>query len=522
MNFRRVWIFLRRNGPAYALRRAEEVFRDRVLRLYDRRTRLTDASGDALAMQRAHPPQAGLISVAIPVYNTRPEFLTALADALLAQTYPHFEAIFLDGGSSLAQTHQALDALRLRDSRLRILKSGVNLGIASNTNAAIAAAQGDYIALCDHDDTLAPDALWQVARVIQASRPALIYSDEDKLTEDGSVRTDPHPKPDFCPDNLRSGNYLCHLTVIRRDILDQVGGLRPDFDGSQDHDLVLRVSEVTRDIAHIPRILYHWRSVGNSMSHQHLQKCLDASARAVEEHMGRIGFPGTCRVEKGVLRLRYDVAPLRVELLTVPRLDPFTAMNRLAREANGDVLLFVMEGVTPPTPTEQKELLMYAQRPDVGAVTPQILNRRGRVVHAGYAITQDGAVVSRNRGLPRHAGGWHGLNRVSHEVSAVSPLCFMIRRAAFIPFDEAQTGLEGMVAWCLALRKRGLRLVYTPHASVTAGVSPFLRKGRVSVSADWHDPCVGAGQLPDRYFTYDSYQHATFLSFHEDKEAIFP
>lgn len=138
----------------------------------------------------------------------------------------------------------------------------------------------------------------------------MLYTDEDKLTAHGAIHVDAHRKPDFCPDNLRSGNYICHLSVIRRTLLDAIGGLRPAFDGSQDHDLMLRACERADGVIHIPRVLYTADARG-SMSTRNGSR-LDAAARAVEESMRRNGFPGTCRVEDGVLRLRYDVGDFTV------------------------------------------------------------------------------------------------------------------------------------------------------------------------------------------------------------------
>lgn len=460
--FRRVTDYVRKHGAGYTLRRAAEMLSERVLHTYDRRARRADPTAEELARQRAEQPNAGLISVAVPVWNTRPAFLRELAESLAAQTYGNWEAVLWDGGSTDADAVAAMDALD--DPRIRVIHSAENAGIAGNTNGAIRACRGDYVALCDHDDTLTPDALWHMAAAIAAEKPDMLYSDEDKLTEDGCIRTDPHRKPDFCPDNLRSGNYICHLMVIRRELLEELGGLRPDFDGSQDHDLALRIAERTKRICHIPRVLYHWRTVGASMSHRRLATCQDAAARAVTEHMQRIGYGGACTVEEGSLRLRYDVPDgVTVETIRVPVGEGFAFINREAGRARADVLLIVSESVAGLTEADVRELLMYAQRDDVAAVTPQLVNRRGRVTHAGFTL-QRGRIVSRNAGLRGSAGGWHGMNRTSHNVLAVSAACMMVRRDHFIPFDESLSGAEGAVDWCLRQRERGLRCVYTPHA----------------------------------------------------------
>ena len=490
--FRRVAGYIRRHGALYTLRRAAEMFSERVLHTYDRAARRSDPTAQDLAHQRANQPDAGLISVAIPAYNTRPAFLRALADSLLAQTYAAWEAVIWDGGSTDPAAIAAMD--ELTDERIRVIHSAENAGIAGNTNAAIAACRGGYIALCDHDDTLSPDALWHVAAAIAAQAPDMIYTDEDKLTEDGRIRTDPHRKPDFCPDNLRSGNYICHLMVIRRELLEALGGLRPAFDGSQDHDLALRIAERTDRICHIPRVLYHWRTVGASMSHKRLAQCQDAAARAVTGHMARIGYSGACQVENGVLRLRWDVPEgVRVGVIRVPAGAGYAFINRAVLEADGTYLLIMDESVSGIDEKALREMLMYIQREDVAAVTPQLTDRRGRVLHAGYTL-EAGRIVSRSRGLPSHAGGWHAMNRTSHNVMAVSAACMMVSRDRFIPFDEAYAGAAGAVDWCLRQRQRGLLCVYTPHARAACGVArlredPADAARFASAWPDLKDPC---------------------------------
>lgn len=420
----RVRAYVRMHGAGYTLHRAGEMLAARVLLRDEWRFRREKASKRELAAQRAHPFPNVRISVVVPVFNTRPKFLRALADSLLSQTHGVWEVCLYDGGSTSAETRRALEAIAARDSRFRIAFGAENAGISGNTNRAIKMAAGEYIALCDHDDVLAPDALWRIAEAIDAHHPDVLYTDEDKLTAHGAIHVDAHRKPDFCPDNLRSGNYICHLSVIRRTLLDAIGGLRPAFDGSQDHDLMLRACERADGVIHIPRVLYHWRTLRGSMSHTKLAVCLDAAARAVEESMRRNGFPGTCRVEDGVLRLRYDVGDFTVAALRLARDASAADVNRLAADSSADMLLFLRGDTAAPDADGLREMMMYAQRPDVCAVVPLVADARNRVLHAGYDILPDGTVRSRNRGLPVSAGGWHGMNRTSYNVTAVSPMCF--------------------------------------------------------------------------------------------------
>ncbi len=453
--------FVRRNGLAYTLRRAWEMADERLLFRYDRAWKRAAPDAAELLRQRENQPDGGQISIAVPLYNTRPIFLRELADSLLKQTYQNWQAVLYDGASSDPRAIAAMNALP-DDPRILLIHGDTNGGISANTNAAIAHCTGDYIALCDHDDALAPDAMWRVAEAIAARHPDMLYSDEDKLTENGRIHTDAHHKPDFCPDNLRSGNYICHLMVMRRALLHEVGGLRTAFDGSQDHDLALRLSERANGIVHIPRTLYHWRTVGSSESHQHLARCQDAAARAVTEHLKRTGLSGICTVEDGALRLRYDLKDAAVQLIRIGGEGRISAINRAAAESTADILLFADERIGEIPPIAMREMQMYAQRDDVGAVTAMLTDKRGRITHAGYALGK--RIASRNRGLPHYAGGWHNLNRTVHNVSAVGSCCFMIRRDHFIPLDEGYRGEMAMADWSLRLAAQGYRHVYTPHA----------------------------------------------------------
>lgn len=491
----RVKAYVRMHGAGYTLYRAGEMLAARVLLRDERRFRRERASWAELARQRVHPFSDVRLSVVIPVFNTRPKFLRALADSLLAQTHGNWEACLYDGGSTAETTKSALREIAARDSRFHVSFGEENAGISGNTNRAIAMATGDYIVLCDHDDVLAPDALWRLAEAIDAQHPDVLYTDEDKLTSFGAIHVDAHRKPDFCPDNLRSGNYICHLSALRRALLDEIGGLRPAFDGSQDHDLMLRACEQASGIAHIPRVLYHWRTLRRSMSHSCLSVCLDAAARATQESMRRIGFPGICCVEDGVLRLRYDVRECTVATLRIAKTASVAEVNQMARAATADMLLFLQADMPELSADGLRELMMYAQRPDVGAVTPLIQDERGRVLHAGYDILPDGTVRSRNRGLPATAGGWHGLNRTSYNISAVSPVCFLVRRSAFSALEESLPLAQSLICWCIQQEAAGLHHVYTPHCLLMATAEDLPETFRLAIPPNWHDPCRTGAKL---------------------------
>ena len=419
--------------------------------------------------------------------------------------------------------------------------SGENLHISGNSNAALTHARGEWIALCDHDDLYTPDALYWVMDAVEREQPDFLYSDEDKVTEDGRVYFAAHFKPDYCPDNLRSGNYICHLMVMRRSLMDAAGGFRSAFDGSQDHDLALRCMEHTTRVTHIPRVLYHWRSVGSSMSHQNLMRCVDAARRAVEEHINRVGPGGNVTLENNCLRIHYRIprekkvslivldsgeegqlrrclAALqatdwpemetlilsnRQELpgrtIAVGEIGRFAALNLGAGEATGDYLAFVDSSVVVEDPGWLRELMMLAQREDILAAIPALFDGRGRILHAGYALGMERVASCRQQGLPRTAGGWHGLEHTAHNVGAVSAACLLMRRACFQPFDEAYQSDLGSVEWSLRVRQQGGWFAFTPFSRTTAPHgAPVLYDGeahpqeeaRITASCpSLYDPC---------------------------------
>lgn len=512
---RRVADYIRRNGAAYTLRRACGMLSERVLHSYDRQCRRTDPAPGELASQRANQPPAGLISIAIPAYNTRPAFLQALADSLIAQTYADWEAVIYDGGSSDAAAIAAMDALD--DQRIRVIHAAVNEGISGNTNRAIAACRGDYVALCDHDDTLTPDALWHVAQAICRDAPDMLYSDEDKLDEDGRIRTDPHRKPDFCPDNLRSGNYICHLMVVRRTMLTELGGLRPDFDGSQDHDLALRATELAGRIVHIPRILYHWRMLDTSFSHQRAERCVQAACAAVHDQLTRLHIPGRVAMESLRVRIRYDVPetavtaiiwgrgripalPAGMEILRVN--DP-AELNAAAHRAAGDHLLFLLAGMKPLDRSWLSELLMHAAREGVGCVGSAILDGERFYRHAGYAVDVPGGAVSHHAGQWLYGHPYMITDRTVRNVTGASAALMMIRRETFLQaggFSEYASDLRGADLGLRCLQM-GLANVYTPHARMLyRGTLPCLTAP--APVEDVHRFCNAWGEQPgERYYS---------------------
>ena len=241
-------------------------------------------------MRRALSFPQPLVSILTPVFDTPVSWLREAVDSVLAQTYENWELLLIDDGSTATDLLRALPGFAARDRRIRLVALESHQGISAALNRGLDLAEGQWLTFLDHDDVLEADALFQNVKLLQ-EKPGLdlIYSDEDKLTDQGF--DSPILKPDWSPDFFLSCNYLCHLIFLRRDLVREVGEFRREFDGSQDYDLLLRVSERTNRIHHIPRVLYHWRRSENSSASDVRQKPgqLEASWRAIEAHLQRRG-----------------------------------------------------------------------------------------------------------------------------------------------------------------------------------------------------------------------------------------
>ena len=241
-------------------------------------------------------------SVVVPLYKTPEKYLQQLVDSIEAQTYGNWELCLSDGSGADSPLTDYLNRLEKSDDRIRVIRNDQALQIAENTNAAMKAATGDYIVFADHDDELTPDALFRCVKALNED-PELkvLYSDEDKMSMDGHKFFQPHFKPDFNIDLLCTVNYICHLFVVKKEIVDQIGMLKKEFDGAQDYDFVFRCVETAgrEQIHHIPRILYHWRCHEDSTAENPESKmyAFDAGARAIKAHYDRLGVP--VEIEKG-------------------------------------------------------------------------------------------------------------------------------------------------------------------------------------------------------------------------------
>jgi len=436
-----------------------------------------------------------MISVVMPTYNTPREYLTAAIDSVLAQYYPHWELCVCDDASSAPYVREVLEAYAAKDNRVKVTFSASNGGISSASNHALALTTGDYIALLDHDDELTPDALYEVAAVLQLGDADLIYSDEDKLDDQGR-RCEPFFKPAWSPDLTMSANYVSHFGVYRKRIVDELGGFDKAFDGSQDYDLMLRFVEHAGLVAHVPKILYHWRKTAASAASGAEAKpwAYEAATRAITSALVRRGITGEVERETpaGFYRVRRLIAkPGKVSIVitTIDRVQPLQRCidsitstteyqnyeiiivdlgsqdlahldylertphqvlrydglrnasrfyNLAAAKTDGDYLLLLQDDTEVLYPGWLEAMVEHAQRQEVGAVGAKLLYPDGRVQHAGMILgggsgTSKGGVAQPYQGFydGLTASGYSNFGKLVRNCGAVSGACLMIRREVF-------------------------------------------------------------------------------------------
>ncbi|HEX8959893.1 MAG TPA: glycosyltransferase [Solirubrobacterales bacterium] len=270
-------------------------------------------------------------SIVTPVYETPATVLARMLKSVRRQSFPDWELCLVDDASSEPHVAEALAAAKRKDARIRVQRREANGGIVAASNDALAIARGEFVALLDHDDELHPDALTHVHEALLDNPEAdYVYTDEDKIVGPG-LHLGPFFKPDWSPERLRTQMYTCHLSALRRSLVEEVGGFDPEFEGSQDWDLVLKVTERARAVVHVPRVLYHWRAIATSAAaggEAVKPWAFEAGARAVQVHCDRIGL--RARVERD--ETHSGVYHLQPELEGEPRVSIVIPTACLARE----------------------------------------------------------------------------------------------------------------------------------------------------------------------------------------------
>ena len=267
-----------------------------------------------------------LISIAVPAYQTPVEFLRQMIESLIVQTYSNWELCIVNASPDIEEMQKVLAEYSAGDSRVRFCNLKENLGIAENTNRAFAMTKGEFVGLLDHDDLLAPNALYEIVKILQDHPQAdALYTDEDKVTTELDEHFQPHLKPDFNLDLLRSNNYICHFFVVRKSIVEKAGGFRKEFDGAQDYDFIFRCTENAGEVLHVPEILYHWRTHKASTADNPASKmyAFEAGKRAIEAHLERTGTKGEVShtQDLGFYRVKYPVQGKPLVSVIIPNKD---------------------------------------------------------------------------------------------------------------------------------------------------------------------------------------------------------
>lgn len=489
----------------------------------------------ATPQQKAHmKEQVGsfaytpLISIVVPVYNIDEIWLRKTIESVLEQIYDRWELCLVNDGSTRPHVRPLLEEYAERDTRIHVRHLEQNQGIAGASSRALGMATGEFVGLLDHDDELAPEALFEVVNRLNAD-PQLdyLYSDEDKLDHAGR-RVEPFFKPDWSPDLHLSLNYVTHFSVFRRKLLEEVGGFRRGFDGSQDYDLMLRVSEKTKKIAHIPKVLYHWRKIPGSAAASTMAKPFahKAAAQALEESLKRRGYQGW--IETGIpghYTVRYQLTTTPLISIIIPTRDRrqllercvksiqkktdysnyeiiildnlssepdtlkylkrinlkhrvcpyskpfnFAAMNNFgASHARGEYFLFLNNDTEVIDSGWLRAMLEHAQRAEVGAVGAKLLYPNGRIQHAGVVYGVGGVAGHAFKGCARKSSSYFGFSDLIRNCSAVTAACMMVPRRVFEElrgFDERFRVAFNDVDLCLRMRERGYLIVYTPLAQL--------------------------------------------------------
>ncbi|GAP39088.1 glycosyltransferase family 2 protein [Flexilinea flocculi] len=517
--------------------------------------------------------ESPLFTIVTPVKDPALSIIHATIQSVLAQSYQRWEWILADASVPGSPVSALLEKYSRHDPRIKIIRLEKNHGIAENTNIALKNASGEWVGFLDHDDLLAPIALAEmVSKITEDPKIDLLYSDEDFIYEDGSNRRNPHFKPDFCPDFLLSLNYITHFLVVRRSLGESIDWIRPGFDGAQDYDLILRAVEKTRKVTHIPKILYHWREARTSTARDITVKPYadEAGKHALADALVRRGLaadvqsgpiptsyrvsyhiegqpfvsilipnqeqPETLRrcihsiqtlstyanyeiivIENGssspeIFHLYKELQEKSIKVLHWDADFNYASVNNFAvQRARGEFVLFLNNDTEIITKDWIEQLLMHAQRKDVGAVGAKLYYPDHTLQHAGVVVGMGGVAGHLYLGELSTSMGYFGRLQVIQNYSAVTGACLMVQKKKFEEaggFDERFQFAYNDVDFCLRLLEKDYRNVWTPyaelfhHESLTRGAEDsnsekhlrFCREARLFITR-WknfiqkHDPC---------------------------------
>jgi len=489
-------------------------------------------------------PDMVKFSILVPLYNTPREFLTAMLDSVVQQTYGNWELCLADGsddshsyvGKICLEYQKADEARTGGKGRIAYKKLEKNEGISGNTNRCLAMATGEYIGLFDHDDIIHPSVLYEYAKVINEQGADYIYCDETTFkNSDINKMLTMHFKPDYAIDNLRANNYICHFSVFHRQLLDGDELFRTKYDGSQDHDMILRLTDKAKKVVHVPKLMYYWRSHAGSVASgiQAKTYAVDAAKGAVAEHLRKHGYEHfkitSTRAFETIFKISYQIignpkisiviankdheADLRrclasifekstydnyevivvennsetteiwkyyeelkdnerVKIVTYQGGFNYSAVNNLGvKAAEGEYILLLNNDTQVITVNWMEELLMYAQRQDVGAVGAKLYYGDKTIQHAGVVLGLGAHRTAGHSHYMQHREnlGYMGRLCYAQNVSAVTGACLLVSKELFEKaggLDESFAVSLNDVDFCIKLREMGYLNVFTPFAEL--------------------------------------------------------
>jgi glycosyltransferase involved in cell wall biosynthesis/GT2 family glycosyltransferase len=493
--------------------------------IYEAHCENNDMSGQIEEIYRAESARFAYqptISILMPVYNVEVRWLRAAIDSIRDQVYDNWELCLADDASTSAELRAYLESLR-GDPRIHVVFRPANGHICRATNSAAELATGEYVAFMDNDDALAPDALFHYVRHLQTHPDTdIIYSDEDKIDADNR-RYDPQFKPDWSPELFLSYNYVNHFTCMRRSLFERAGRFRPGFEGGQDYDLLLRATELTDRIHHVPRVLYHWRSLPTSTASVAAVKpvMFTSCERGLRDRLKRLdiaaepyspAFAERLRLPISLLDFPDDgpsvaiVVPVRagapipklrhctqyrnaslVEVALGESESPAAAINRAIAELTDEFVMILDPHISPTEPRWLSRLMGYAQLPGVGCVGPRVINADGQLHHAGILLGMHDETA------PERAFAGHIADQISYyfqaevarNVSALPADCLLMRRSTFVELGgfDATSFPDSLftVDYCRRLAARGLRIVCHGGVDMVQQVSTTGRDDPVEV-----------------------------------------
>lgn len=440
-----------------------------------------------------------LISIVVPTYQTPIPFLKDMIDSVRKQSYEKWELCIADGSlngdendTKVIRVREELNRYSMEDKRIKVVYLEENQGIAENTNQALALATGEYIGLFDHDDMLTPDALYEIVKAINDYDYDVLYTDEDKISEDSHDYKKPVFKPDYSPELLCANNYITHFFVAKKSIVDRLGGFRKEYDGSQDYDFIFRCVELAKKVGHVSKVLYHWRMHGGSVAGDPTSKmyAYDAGKKAIQSHYERVGIQANVKhMERlGLYHTEYKMIkqPLisvivygeddekkkrcswfkrkdysNLEILASAGIN-VEEINALAEKARGSYLFFVSENLESVERDALQQMAGVLQIQNVGAVSGKVIGRKHTVEDAGVVFRTNGDLCKANYGIGDCDYGDMFRAKVMSNYSILSLNCFMTHKNTFEELGRFNKHFSLSFAaadYCLKLRMHGKRCV---------------------------------------------------------------